>query len=65
MHSQRTRNTKIFFNFFKLKTVIKSSRDLNLICGYFEFELKFEDGTVSNYNFCNIFDRIISTIIKS
>lgn len=41
---------------FKL---IKSSRDLKLICGYFEFQLKLEDGTVSNYNYCNIFDRDI------
>ena len=46
-----------FFN----SVILPSSKKVRLSCGYFEFDIKFSDGTSKNLKSCNIFNKDIIT----
>ena len=41
--------------------ILPSSKKVGLSCGYFEFDIKFSDGTSKNLKSCNIFNKDIIT----
>ena len=44
---------------FKIWNLIKKSTDLGLTCGYYELNLKLNDGTNSTFKYCGPFDKEI------
>lgn len=41
--------------------ILPSSKNVGLSCGYFEFNIKYSDGTSENFKSCNIFNKDVIT----